>query len=947
MINTLISSFNAGEISPYIQDRVTMDKYKNGCLTMENMVPTIYGTAHRRAGTEYLGTAAVSTSRSRLVGLNFTDSDKVVMEIAVGSIRFWRGNSLVTSGGVTAMAIPVNYKGDTFNTTTNIIPSNFWYTESELRDISIVQINRVIYMAHPNHPPYRLSYYSDSNITIGEVPFKYAPVLDVNVSSTTITPSATTGSITLTASSATFNANHVGAYWQVTHFNPTKLLSHSLKDNGTSDSIWIKGDYTLNTYGSWTANLALQRQSDDGVWYTIKTINSVLDVNVNYTATETDGANFRMVTTIGAVKGVSEAPRAILTPIDGTLYGMVRITSITSSTVASGVVTKTLGDTIATGMWNEGAFSVNNGYPGAVGLFEGRVIYAGTTLQPNTIWGSASDDFQQFLLGANSADSISFTLSTVSAGRIKWVVGKSSLIVGTSTDEWAIASGNGQPLSATNIEAKLQSRYGSTNLTPLVVNETLLFFQRGNRKVREMSYSWQVDAWVSPDITVLAEQATRDGIVERAYTRVPDGTMWLITATGQLVSMVYERDQQIAAFSRHLTDGTFESVTTLPGTGGEDEVWVSVLRNINGSSVRYIERLRLGVRAAVESGTKSGWWFSDSAKSSTVTNSLGISYMPTNSYSLQLPNPILSVTKSGNTVTVVTQNPHGITQNQDNSQSITISGLTYTGYSGNKTFNGTWQATGSDATTFTFFFSPTGSWPSNSSIVVTNAFVNPIGQVTTPSAHGLVVGDTIQISNDSSNKFNGLATIVTVPTSTTFTFTSRTGGYASGTFAWTYLSSTISGLSHLEGKTVQVWGDNGVVGTLPVQGGSVALPIPVSTAVVGLPYTSTLAPMRVQQDMQDGTSVGRRSRIPKIKVRVMNSIAGEFSTDNTNWFQMVSRTTTDFMDSSPTPVNTFEVLTVSGNWTYTPNIILRQNLPMPLSVISIVVIWQTSENVTD
>jgi hypothetical protein len=105
--------------------------------------------------------------------------------------------------------------------------------------------------------------------------------------------------------------------------------------------------------------------------------------------------------------------------------------------------------------------------------------------------------------------------------------------------------------------------------------------------------------------------------------------------------------------------------------------------------------------------------------------------------------------------------------------------------------------------------------------------------------------------------------------------------------------------------------------------------------------------MRVDHELNDGSSVGRKSRIPRIKVRVMNSIAGEFSSDNSTWFEMLSRTTSDKMDFSPSPQDTFELLSVSGNWTYTPNLYLRQNLPMPMSLVSIVVIWETAENIRD
>ena len=787
MLNTLISSFNAGELSPYLQDRTSLEKYRNGCLVLENMNPTIYGTAHRRAGTQYLGQAGSQSTRSRLHGLNFSDSDRVVMEIGVGFIHFWRDTALIS----TANAVPVDYTGTPFST----VPSWFWYTEDELRSISIMQINRVIYLAHPNHPPMRLSYFSDTNVTLGEVSFVFAPMSDINVTSTTITPSAKTGSITLTSSTGIFTTDDVNSYYQLNHFNPSKFIEQGLRTDTTSSTIIVKGSYTLNTFGTWSGTLDLQQQGEDGVWYSIRKFSSALDYNAAYTAKTEDAVLLRMVTTGTSTQSSTTVPRAVLTPVDGLLNGMVRITQYNSATSVNATVIQTLGDTIATGMWYAGAFSKKKGYPNSVGLFEGRVCYAGTSTQPNTIWASASDDFQQFLLGVNTGDAITFTLSSTTAGRIQWMVGKSSLVVGTTTDEWAIASGNGSPLSATNITAKLQSRYGSTSISPLVVNETLLFFQRGNRKVREMSYSWQVDAWVSPDLTVLSEQAVRKGILERAYIRVPDGTMWVVTEDGGLTSMVYERDQQVAAFARHFTDGIIESVAAINGSGGEDEVWISVKRTIKASDGvtnidrRYIEKLRLGVRTAVETGDKTGWWFSDSAK--------------------------------------------------------------------------------------------------------------------------------------------------LVTSSTPF--------------------STITGLDHLEGKTVQVWGDNAVVAlaqnpttsAYTVKNGTIYLGESVSRAIVGLPYTSKLSPMRVDHELNDGTSVGRKSRIPRIKVRVMNSIAGEFSSDNSTWFEMLSRTTQDKMDASPAPQDTFELLSVSGNWTYTPNLYLRQYLPMPMSVVSIVVIWETAENIRD
>ena len=96
MIHDIISSFNAGELSPYLESRTSLEKYRNGCKTLENYLITPYGPANRRSGTEYLGAAKSSSTRCRLFGLNLSDSNRIVMELGVGYIRFWQNGALMT-----------------------------------------------------------------------------------------------------------------------------------------------------------------------------------------------------------------------------------------------------------------------------------------------------------------------------------------------------------------------------------------------------------------------------------------------------------------------------------------------------------------------------------------------------------------------------------------------------------------------------------------------------------------------------------------------------------------------------------------------------------------------------------------------------------------------------------------------------------------------------------
>ena len=479
----------------------------------------------------------------------------------------------------------------------------------------------------------------------------------------------------------------------------------------------------------------------------------------------------------------SGAQRCVFTPIDATLNGYVRITGYTSGTVVTARVVKDLGNTTATNQWYEGAFSAVQGYPSAVSLHESRLVFGGTTNYPSTIWGSVSNDFQNFKTGAYDADSYSFTLASTTGGRVQWILSKTALIIGTTQDEWSLSSSDGtRPLTPTNVLAKKQSNYGSGSVSGRIVNDTVIYVQKMGRKLREFVYSFGSDSWVSMDLTALGEHVTRTGILETAYQRVPDAIYWFVRGDGQLVSMTYEKEQQVVGFARHLiSGGEVESVATVTGINAEDEVYVLVKRTINGATTRYVERLKTGMRDALDTADKTNWWFVDSGKLQT-------------------------------------------------------------------------------------FGSPT---------------------------------------------------------------------------------ATITGLSHLEGKSVSVWADNAVGSLIVTQptvvGGSITLQLPASRVLVGLPFTSTLSPSRIAAQMQDGTSLGRKMRIPRMNVKVYQSLAGEYSTDQVTWNPLVSRTLTDVMDASPAVINGFERAYVSSNWSDGVDLFIRQTLPVPLTVAAIVPTWEASE----
>jgi len=232
MPNLLVTALNAGELSPYMDARSDVEKYRSGCRTLENMVVLPYGGVYRRAGTEYLGEAKNDDKRCRLIGFNFSATTTYVLEMGHQYIRVWSNGAPVLSGGIPfEVASP--------------------YTEAQLREVQYVQINDVMYLVHGAHPPHKLSRLADNDWTLQQVQWKYPPLLDRNITATTIASSSATGSATLTASAATFESGHAGSQWAIQWPRNSGSISEAIDANKTSTAtLDIQGTWTLTTVGT-------------------------------------------------------------------------------------------------------------------------------------------------------------------------------------------------------------------------------------------------------------------------------------------------------------------------------------------------------------------------------------------------------------------------------------------------------------------------------------------------------------------------------------------------------------------------------------------------------------------------------------------------------------------------------------------------------------------------
>lgn len=516
------------------------------------------------------------------------------------------------------------------------------YGPNDLRDIHYVQSNDVMYLTHPDHPTQKLSRFDHANWTIADVDWEWGPFLDENTETTTITPSATTGTITLTASADIFDANHVGSFWKIIEKSDNSYVTGTLDANESSTTVAIEGEGLLTLEGTWGGLVSLEKSVVDAdSWEPVYPKLGGDAANIEYSFDEDNsGYEYRVTMTDFA----SGNCKFTLTAYNSNVAGYVEVTVFGAANSVTATVISTLAGTAATTKWSEGAWSVHRGYPRAVCIYQNRLCLAGTSYVPNGFWTSVSGDLENMRASSLDDGAIVYEVGSAKQNPILWLQDKNGVIAGTTGSVIRIFSqSNTSTLTPASIGSERQAEAGSSTLQAQLTGNSIIFVDRNGRKVRDMIYDLSSESFVSPELTIMAEHITDPNLIDVAVQSRPDTVIWFVRSDGQLVSLTYNRDQGVVAWARHITDGEFESVAVIPGTD-EDQVWVSVKRTIDGNDLRYIEMMQ-----PQDWGTDSNdAWFVDSglAYDGNSTNTItGLDHLEGES---------VQVFYDGNSFTVVT-----------------------------------------------------------------------------------------------------------------------------------------------------------------------------------------------------------------------------------------------------------------------------------------------------
>jgi hypothetical protein len=154
---------------------------------------------------------------------------------------------------------------------------------------------------------------------------------------------------------------------------------------------------------------------------------------------------------------------------------------------------------------------------------------------------------------------------------------------------------------------------------------------------------------------------------------------------------------------------------------------------------------------------------------------------------------------------------------------------------------------------------------------------------------------------------------------------------------WYLTTATITGLSHLEGKTVKVVADGNIYSDLVVSSGSVTVPTQISKAIVGLPYTQDLGTLRYEYQTQQGTVQDKIEQVKSVYVRMRKTRYLKVAPDaDTQFTEIKFRTDEDMYEPTRLFTGDKEADLFASTNIYGGKVFFRSDEPSPVTIQSVV-----------
>lgn len=622
----LQATFSRGELDPELIYRADLEFFRSSLAECRNFITLKRGGLRRRGGTKFIAELKDSSAGGWLIPFEFGNGQYYMLEFGDYYFRVFTSTGRV---GSVEVATP--------------------YARSVLSRLKFVQSTDTLFITGGDVRPQALKRLGETDWTIEPMAFEDGPFLDVNISATNLAPSGTGNPVpkmvsNMAPSGVVSASNGSSTAWQVFNRSEGKAVLSA----GASG--WVKyqfpsavvidaymlqapSDNSLNDDMPWQWNI---EGSSDGVNWTIldtqdgqdtwassewreyafhnetaythyrlrftqgggsNSNNSAIGQIVFHQAGETQAPFDLVASGAAGINGgtgflSSDAGRHIrLRGSDG-FWRWLKITEVTSPTaVKVQVFGQTLPDTSAQSIWRLGAWSETTGWPETIGWHKSRLAFAGTRAEPQKIWESQTEDFNNFAVShvLQSSDAVTAGILSGQVNRIQWLIDDNDLIIGTTRAVRSLGKATAQdPYGPDNVDQKPETNFGANGISPIKVGSVLFYFGPYGTDMRELAYDLSADGRVSQSVSEVQSHLFRRGLSGACYQQYPDSIIWAWDVSGDAIGFTYERQQQVYGMHRHDFGGVVECLADLTGAKS-DEVWMIVNRTINGETRRYIE----------------------------------------------------------------------------------------------------------------------------------------------------------------------------------------------------------------------------------------------------------------------------------------------------------------------------------------------------------------------
>lgn len=560
--------FASGEVTPELYAGTDTQAYLTGLRRLRNAYVMRMGGVQSRAGTLYKGTTK-NNGAVRLFSVVFDVNENYVLEFGNLYLRVWRDGSLVSVGTPAAWLTGTAYTAGTVraNGGTNYVcildhtsgastepgvgaswTTNWYaltgttfeyptpYTTAQLSALQIAYLYHVVTIVHPSQPPANLTWLADASWVLADIDF-----------------TETASGLAAPTSVAIDVSTGAGIGWVVT---ATDSLG-----NESASSLFVQSNVVAGA-GAFAAEAAL----------------AATPVTVSWNS-------------VSGASGYNVYRKAS----DGTNYALLLNTPSTSYT-DNGFIFISTYDIVAPGSSEivAGLFAATDKYPAVVGAYQQRLLLAATNDDPDNVYASRSANPYDFSVSDPLVDSDALSWRQVGQrlNRIRFFseIG-ARLIQFTDTGETFVQGSEDNILRPGEINPRQISWNGiSPTVPPLLVDDTALYVQARGTQVRDLVPVNQ-EGYTGTELSRTALHFF-DGyeIVDAAYQKVPHSVCWFVRDDGKVVSLTYVREGGIFGFALHDFGGVVERIVTV-WEGDEDAVYAVVRRTIDGSTVRYMERM--------------------------------------------------------------------------------------------------------------------------------------------------------------------------------------------------------------------------------------------------------------------------------------------------------------------------------------------------------------------